>query len=289
MQPQGEFDLDGLSQRIDSLASERSRMIGEYREMDLRRREIRKEIRSLTEKINVDRKALDDYYEKMTDYKARRREVLSKIRDMKTKSAEVEKVLKQFEKSVPKGGEALHERLRKIEWKLQTERLTRDEEKQMVSLVKDLEIKLKAWKKAFSTRQELTTVLDQIKVLKSKLDEMNQFRTTNDPEAKARHERVATMLNSRHQLFQEIEQINSDLVGLEANITKTTQDLDNFRNQRRSLVEGRKVRDHETSRARTRELVERAKGDARKKLEHGEKLSFDELKLVFGDENEVLK
>jgi uncharacterized coiled-coil DUF342 family protein len=97
------------------------------------------------------------------------------------------------------------------------------------------------------------------------------------------------MLNSRHQLFQEIEQINSQLVELEAAITKTTQDLDNLRNQRRSVVEDRKVRDHESSRARTRELVERAKGDARKKLEQGEKLSFDELKLVFGDENEVLK
>ncbi len=289
MQPQGEFDLEAIGQKIDSLASERSRMINEYRELDQRRREIRKEIRSLTEKINTDRKALDDYYEKMSSFKAMRREVLSKIRDTKTKSSVVEKELKQFEKSVPKGGEALHERLKKIEWKLQTERLTREEEKQLVGYVKDLEIKLKTWKKAFSTKQQLTSLVDQIKSLKSKLDEMNEFKSTSDPEVKARHERVATMLNSRHQLFQEIEQINIDLMALEGNITKTTNDLDSIRSQRRSLVEGRKVREHETNRARTKELVERATGDARKKLEKGEKLSFDELKLVFGDDTEILK
>src|SRR5207245_1147986 len=137
-------------------------------------------------------------------------------------------------KSVPKGGEALHERLKKIEWKLQTERLSREEEKQLVGYVKDLETKLKAWKQAYSTKRELTTLVDQIKSLKSKLDEMNEFRSTNDPEVKARHERVATMLNSRHQLFQEIERIDSNLVGLEQNISKVTQELDLLRSQRRS-------------------------------------------------------
>jgi len=289
MQPQGEFDLEALSRKIDSHASERSRMIGEYRGLDQRRREIRKEIRGLTEKINSDRKALDDYYEKMGKFKTQRREVLSKIRDMKSKSTEVEKVLKQFEKSVPKGGEVLHERLKKIEWKLQTERLSREEEKQLVGYVKDLEIKLKSWKRAYSTKQELTSLIDQIKSLKSKLDEMNDFKTKNDPEVRARHERVATMQNSRHQLFQEIEHIDGQLIQLEGSITKITQELDLLRGDKKSLVEGRRVREHETSRARTREIVERAKGDARKKLEQGEKLSFDELRLVYADDPEALK
>jgi uncharacterized coiled-coil DUF342 family protein len=289
MQPQGEVDLEALSQKIDSLASQRQEMINEYRRLDQRRRDIRKEIRELTEKINLDRKSLDEYYEQMTTFKSNRRELLSKIRDMKAKSAEVEKVLKGFEKGIPKGGEALNERLKKVEWKLQTERLSRDEEKQLVSVVKDLETKLKAWKKAYSTKQELTGFLDEIKGLKSKLDEMNKFRTENDPQVKARHERVATMLNQRHQLFQEIEDINNSLVELDARITKSTQDLDEMRGQRRSLVEGRRTRDYESSKAKTRQIVDRARVDAKKKYEQGEKLSLDELKLVFADDNEVLK
>ncbi len=35
--------------------------------------------------------------------------------------------------------------------------------------------------------------------------------------------------------------------------------------------------------------MDRARDDARKKYEQGEKLSLDELKLVFADDNEVLK
>ena len=59
MQPQGEVDLEALSQKIDALAAQRLDMINEYRRLDQRRREIRKEIRELTEKINADRKSLD--------------------------------------------------------------------------------------------------------------------------------------------------------------------------------------------------------------------------------------
>ncbi len=289
MQPQGEVDLEALSQKIDTLATQRSDMINEYRRLDQRRRDIRKEIRDFTEKINVDRKTLDEHYEKMGTFKNNRRELLSKIREIKAKSTEVEKVLKGFEKTVPKGGEALNDRLRKVEWKLQTERLSRDEEKQLVSIVKDIETKLKTWKKAYSTKQELTNLLDQIKVLKAKLDDMNRSRAETDPDVRAKHERVATMLNQRHQLFQEIEDINNSLIELDANITKATQDLDALRGQRRNQVEGRRSRDYESNKAKTRQLVDRARDDARKKYEQGEKLSLDELKLVFSDDNEILK
>ena len=289
MQPQGEVDLEVLNQKIDSLASQRLEMINEYRRLDQRRREIRKEIRDLTDKINADRKSLDEYYERMTAFKASRRELLSKIRDTKAKEAEVDKVLKGFDKTLPKGGEALDERRKKVEWKLQTERLSRDEEKQLVATVKDLETKLKAWKKINSQRQERNALVDQIKGLKSKLDEMNRFKEENDPEVRAKHERVATMLNQRHQLFQEIEETNNTLTELDGNITKATQDLDVLRGQRRTQLEGRRSRDYETSKAKTRQLVDRARDDAKRKYEQGEKLSLDELKLVFGDDNEVLK
>jgi len=289
MQPQGEVDLEALSQKIDALAAQRLDMINEYRRLDQRRREIRKEIRDFTEKINADRKSLDEYYEKLGTFKANRRELLTKIREIKAKSDEVEKVLKGFEKNVPRGGEALDEKRRKAEWRLQTERLSRDEEKQLVGVIKDLETKLKAWKKADSTRQERSVLVAQIRALKTKLDEMNHFRTENDVEVKAKHERVATMLNQRHQLFQEIEGINNTLMELDANINKATGELDELRNKRRSQLDGRRSRDYESNKAKTRQLVDRARDDARKKYEQGEKLSLDELKLVFGDDNEVLK
>src|SRR5487761_202775 len=289
MQPAGEVDLDALSRQIDDLATQRSNLINDYKRLDQRRREIRKEIRDYTEKINADRKALDEYYEKLSDFKSARRDILSKIRDMKTKSSEVEKELKQFERKLPREGEALNERLKKVEWKLQTERLTRDEEKQLVGMVKELEKKLKVWKRADSTKKELGGVLGQIRLLKKQLDEMNVFKTTNDPAVKARHERVATMMNSRHQLFSEIESTDNELVTIDANIANATQDLDGLRSQRRMLVDGKRTREHESSRAKTRELVERAKDDAMKKLEKGGKLSFDELRLVYADDPETIK
>jgi uncharacterized coiled-coil DUF342 family protein len=283
MEPQSEFDLDGLNQRIDSVASNRLSLISEYKRLDDRRREIRKEIRNLTEKINQDRKSLDDYYARLSEFKAKRKELLAKIREKKSESEVIEKNLKAFEKRVPKGAEALEKKVQRIEWRLQAERLSREEEKELMNERRALEVKMKAYNKVRSTKQQLASVLGEIKSLKAKLDEMNKFKAENDPEVKAKHERVASMLSSRHELFNEIEQIDSRLAEIDSNISKLTQELDSLKAQRRAAVEGRKTREHEISRARTRELLERAKDDARKKLEQGEKLSFDELKLVFGD------
>jgi uncharacterized coiled-coil DUF342 family protein len=288
LQPQGEVDLEAISQKIDSLASQRINSINEYKKLDERRREIRRQIREFTEKINADRKSLDDYYEKLSNFKSSRREILSQIRDMKTKSTEVERALKKFEKSSPKEGAALNERLKKVEWRLQTERISRDEEKQLVASVKELEIKLKAWKKAHATEQDRREILGKIKLLKKQLDEMNAFKAKNDPEVKAQHERVAIMINQRHQLFQEIEGIDADLINLDSNIARLGGELNTLREQKRLLFEGRRSRDHESNRARTRLLVERAKDDAKKKLERGGKLSFDELKLVYADDPESI-
>ena len=78
MLPQGEIDLEALSQKIDSLSGQRLEQINEYKRLDQRRREIRRQIREFTENINSDRKSLDEYYENLTTYKANRREVLSK-------------------------------------------------------------------------------------------------------------------------------------------------------------------------------------------------------------------
>ncbi len=283
MEPKSEFYLDGLNQRIDSVASNRLSLISEYKRLDDRRREIRKEIRNLTEKINQDRKSLDDYYARLSEFKAKRKELLAKIREKKSESEVIEKNLKAFEKSVPKGAEALEKKVQRIEWRLQAERLSREEEKELMNERRALEVKMKAYNKVRSTKQQLASVLGEIKSLKAKLDEMNKFKAENDPEVKAKHERVASMLSSRHELFNEIEQIDSRLAEIDSNISKLTQELDSLKAQRRAAVEGRKTREHEISRARTRELLERAKDDARKKLEQGEKLSFDELKLVFGD------
>ena len=79
------------------------------------------------------------------------------------------------------------------------------------------------------------------------------------------------------------------MVELDSSITKNTGELDSLRGQRRMLVEGRRTREYESSKAKTRQIVDRARDDAKKKLEQGEKLSLDELRLAFGDENEVLR
>jgi uncharacterized coiled-coil DUF342 family protein len=289
MQSQGEFDLEAINQKIDSLSSSRFAQINEYKRLDLRRREIRNQIRELTTKIRADRTSIDDYWTKLEEFRRQRRELLAKIRELKSKSEEVERVLKQFEKIAPREGEELSEKRNKIEWKLQTERLTRDEEKQLVASVKELEIKLKDWNKADSRRKELSEVFSQIRELKKQLDVMNQFRTTNDPEVKARHEQVAAMQNARHELFQEIESINEKMASLDSEIAKSTQEISSLIAQRRASLEGRRVREHETSRAKTRELVEKAKDEARKKLDQNGKLSLDELKLLYSDDREVMK
>jgi uncharacterized coiled-coil DUF342 family protein len=281
-----EESLDELDSKINSLLAQRSGLISELKRLEKKRTDLRGEIRSFTSKIDEERKNLESYFSQLKKFRGTRKEILARIREIRTKSSEVEKVLSMFEKEAPRDeeGVAMREKLRKIDRTIQTERLTRQEERQLLAYAKELEVKLHLWKKAYSARQELTGLLNEIRKLKLELDKLNETGTKTKTGVEERHDHLDAMVLARGQLFDEMRSVNSDAEELDSKIENIDSNISGLRSEKKRILDSRRKREQEKERAKTSLILESARGVAKQKLDGGQKLTFDELKLIFGED-----
>jgi uncharacterized coiled-coil DUF342 family protein len=273
-------NLDQIEQKISSLINYRSSLINELKKLSQRRGELREEIEETTNRLREGKKAISEQSSLIRQLSDTRRDILSKIEEIKTKVKETEKVLRNFEKVAPHESErALKEKLDSIEWKLQTEPLTREEEKQLVDYIKKLEFKLHLWKKAYMTRQELNVLLVEAGSLMNKLDEMREMKKTSLPRLGAQKEILRNIVMTKQQLMREEKDIEQDIEEIRKNLNHVDAEL--------SKLEEKKRLDEMTSvRMKEQSLLEEARSKAKDKIIKGKSLSWDELKVLFEDKNE---
>ncbi len=287
MQTKDSSELEDISQKLYSLLNYKAGMIKEIKDLHVRRRDLRVEMRSLSERIKETRETLNKGYQVFKDTRETRSENLSKIREIRLKIQVAEDELKKVERNLPqRGDDNIAERLRAADWKLQTEKITREEEKQLVEMIRDLESRLQLWKKAYAARQEISNLRSEMSQLKKNLDNISMSRGEAEAEHEAGKDRLVSDMKTREQLFKEMEDLNEDIIELENTIAKTDEQINEMKEKRRSLVNEERNRDLESLKSREKEMLTKAKDEAKEKLLKGEKLTFSELKLAFDEEFE---
>ena len=122
--------------------------------------------------------------------------------------------------------------------------------------------------------------------LKDKMDDINLSNEESELEIETEKNRFTYDLKARDQLFKEINEINDEILELEEAIAKTDEQLEEIREKRRDMISLGKEQEKEKFRIKEQELLVKAKSIAKDKVSKGEKLTFEELKLVYGNELE---
>jgi len=285
LQSKNSEEIESINHKITSLLTYRSGLIKEIKLVHNKRKELNDEIRRLSKKIDETRENLDVGYGFYQDTRKMRRETLSKIRELKLKIQTIEENAKKFERDLPnENGSKIAERLKDADWKIQTEKLTIDEEKELVQLIKNLELDLRKWKKAYEIRKDIHNLRSEINILKDKMDDINLSREEFKVEFESGKDKLANDYKARDQLFKEINEIREEILELEESIAKTDKQLEEIKSKRKEIIILEKKEEEEKSRIKEQELLVKAKSIAKDKLSKGGKLSFEDLKLVFEDE-----
>ena len=279
--------MENINQKITSLLTYRSGLIKEIKVVHKKRRDLRDEISGISKKIEETRENLDEGYGFYQDTKKTRRETLSKIRELRLKIQAVEEDAKKFERDIPnEKGSRISERIKDADWKIQTEKLTVDEEKQLMKLIKNLELDLRKWKKAYETRRNSYNLRAEMEKLKDEMNDINLSNEESEIEIESGKDRLTNDFKARDQLFKEIDEINEEILELEEAIAKTDEQLEEIRRKRRDMISLGKERAKEKARIKEQELLVKAKIIAKDKLSKGGKLTFEDLKLVYEDKLE---
>tara|TARA_B100001179_G_scaffold229627_1_gene215697 strand:- start:2461 stop:3366 length:906 start_codon:yes stop_codon:yes gene_type:complete len=290
-----------INTKINELLDSRDNLISQVKSIHQKKIGIRTEIVNITSKLAVDKAELEPLYKQINSLRNQRFTLITNIRKIRTRIRSLNNAYQEFDRSskqihssernfrLKENYNVLSKKLTAIEWKLQTQRLTREEEKQLIEYIKVLEIKLIHWKKVDSNKKELHGLFTEIKQMSSKLDALDSSHNSIKVSFANKKDTFDEQLKTREQLFLDLENYSETVLDLDKALDKSDYEINLLKNERKRILKSMKEFTKSGIIAKKKVTLEKEKVKAKKKLELGESLSFNELKLAFDEDDEYLK
>lgn len=281
-QKTGEEKVESLNQSIESTKIE----IDKQR-MDL------EELRTQLKKVN---EMKDSEYSKFIELKNNLMEIRNKMKNLDEKGNDTAgyKLRKERFDMIN-----LAKNLDQIERDIQTKKLTKDEERRLVARSKEMATRLHSLKLIHKKEDDYRSISIQYDKLKTKINSIFQQKSELGDKIGRLKGSLDKLLNQRESLYEERRKARSELREAEAKLEMVDTQLNAIEYRRarqasfrtRSGITGDKREyKYDNSQERIRrnkenmELLNLAKEAALKKMSSGRKLTFDEMKLIYGDE-----
>ena len=285
-----ENKLDELEAQAAELRNTRNTFFEQIKKIKEERDRLNKSAKAARDQAQKHRKERDRINAKVQEIKKNIGPLFEELDEKNQALAEANKAIREEYRGLP-NKKRVHEDLKRIEWEVMTtptqEMLGREDElidraarlRKTLEEFKDIEHKQDkkmdyiADKKA--TEAEINVMRDEINQLAEQSQEHHERMILFYEQADKEKQRADDAHNRYVEKIKEVEAIKEDLNLILPEIN--------------ALRDGLKASDlkiEELRKMNTQQRAEAMKQAALKKMENGEKLTFEDLKLIYGDENE---
>ncbi|MFL6363887.1 MAG: coiled-coil protein [Nitrososphaeraceae archaeon] len=306
-------NLNSTDSNLKTLLDFKKSLLEEQKETDQRIQEINNKIESTKMQIDEERSQLEELRNKLKQINEQKDTEYTRFMELKKSLIEVRDEMKKTVDD--KAGSSatsksrrdrfdianLSKNLEQIERDIQTKKLSKDEERKLVARSKEIATKLHGLKIIHKKEERYRRISSQYDALKTKMNSIFDQKTEFGNKIGTLKASLDSLLNLREELYEErrkeIHGIREIAAKLE--MVETQLNAIEFRRSRIQYSEHRQRRQKETDERRTsryevsQERTKRNKENqerwntlkevALKKMSNGEKLTFDEMKLIFGD------
>ena len=269
-------------------------------------------IQELNEKIEVTKKQIDEERETLEGLRIKLKEVndvkeeefpkFMELKELVLKARSQMKIIDEKSGTKPTRERTnikqLTKTLEQLERDIQTKKLSKEEERKLVTRSKEIAIKLHTMKVMHKKEDQYRTISSQYGNLKSIFDRRSEFGNKIGDLKKI----LDTLLDAREKLYEErrkiirdvretaakLEMVNTQINAIEFRKSKIT----SFGGKRRSRdSHDKNYSGFQSSKDRAKRSKENVqiwnsmKEQALKKMSSGEKLTFDEMRLIYSDIN----
>ena len=290
-----------INNKIKDLLDSRKNLITQLKSLNKNRLDMRDEINTITSQLGTHQADLEPLYQQVGDLRKERQGLINEKKQIWTKINDANGGMKPTDSNNKEQGSKnnrhfnkkenfknVSKRIKEIEWKLQTEQLTREEEKKLIDNIKSLQKKYNEWKKTNSTRQEISGLFKKIKKIGSNMDTIEESRKTTKASLEEKKVVFDTKFQQREKLFSEMNGFNDDIQELETTLKTNSKELQVLKSQRNEIFKSIKSVSKSEILKKKKVILEKEKTKAKEKLESGQSLSFDELRLAYDDDDEYL-
>jgi uncharacterized coiled-coil DUF342 family protein len=278
---------------------------------DKRIEEINGKLDSLKKQIDEERTQLDDFRTKLKQVNEEKDIEYPQFVELRGSLMEAKNQMKNLDDKVgPMAAKLRKERsdmhnlqkaLEQIERDIQTKKLSKDEERKLVARSKEIATKLHTLKVIHKKEDQYRTISAKYDQLKDQVKRIFKLKEEYGTKIGKLKESLDNLINLREGLYEERRQVIHTVREAAAKLEMIDTQLNAiaFKKSRMQAAEYRHKRQKETGdrrAARQEAIQERTKRDkeylerrnalkevAVKKMTTGKKLTFDEMKLIFGD------
>ena len=272
-------------------------------------------IQELNDKIEVTKKQIDEERETLEGLRIKLKEVndvkeeefpkFMELKELVLKARSQMKIIDEKSGTKPTREKTnikqLTKTLEQVERDIQTKKLSKEEERKLVTRSKEIAIKLHTMKVMHKKEDQYRTISSQYGNLKSKINEIFDRRSEFGNKIGDLKKILDTLLDAREKLYEERRKIIRDVRETAAKLEMVNTQINaiEFRKSKITSFGKRRPRDsHDKNYPGFQSSKERAKRSkenvqiwnsmreqALKKMSSGEKLTFDEMRLIYSDIN----
>jgi uncharacterized coiled-coil DUF342 family protein len=269
-----------LDHELAPLKEQRDKLGREALQWLEKRGKVREQIKELRTEISKLKQQRDETNQKVRDLKIIRDQLVSERKEKLAKVVEFKRKLASFKQIPPKTVQNIQNEIETLDWKIQTSSLTIPQEKRIIEQISELEKQLAAFKQTQSMWTEIKTMQHQLRNMRT--------------QEKETHRQIAQLAEESRQIHQTMSEKGANIPKLKADAEEAHEKfIENRREaqkvhlqcvpimaQIRALLLQTKTEEQKKKARRQTELMQELERKALEKMKRGEKLTWDEFKIL---------
>jgi uncharacterized coiled-coil DUF342 family protein len=281
-------EIAGVTQQLAALREQINNANAETKPQVEKRDKLNEQFKKIRLEIQELKNERDSLNEKVKTLKQQRDEARAKIRaiieEVKTHSQRV----KELKKKTPRGSRReLQKEFEDIEWKIQTTSLDMQEEKRLVENVKQLEAHLNIYRKIDQHVKKLAELRKELEPLEATADAAHQELTEIAERSQEIHAKMIAKISESKNIKAEADSLHAAYIQAKEHAKPLHEEFKRLTEHRNKLQDSLREEDKKRKKNAEEALKEKLGSQARDKLQRGEKLSWEEFKLLADNEPEA--
>lgn len=280
-------EIAKITQLLTALREQISKADAETKIHVEKRDKLNEQVKKLHQEIHELKIERDNLNEKVKTLKqqrdAARAKIKANIEEVKTRKQKITELKKRTPR---KSHQELQKEFEDIEWKIQTTPLDMQEEKRLIENVKRLETQLNVYKKIDQHINEIAELQNELETLKTTADKAHQELTETAKKSQEIHAKMIAQISESKNVKSEADSLHGAYVQAKEHVKPLLEEFKRLTEQRKKLQDAVREEDAKRKKNAEKALREELESQARNKLQRGEKLSWDEFKLLADGESE---
>ena len=280
-------EISRITQQLAALREKVNHANAETKVHVEKRDELNEEIKKLRQEIHELKNERNNLNEKVKTLKQQRDETRTRIRaNIEEVKATSQKITELKKKTPKESRRELQKEFEDIEWRIQTTSLDNEEEKRLIEKVKQLETQLNIYLKIDQRIKKIAELRKELETLETNADTDHQELTETAARSQEIHAKMTDRISESKDIKGEADSLHGVYIQAKEKVKPLHEEIKKLTERRKKLQDAVRQEDEKRKKNAEQALKEKLEIQARDKLQRGEKLSWDEFKLLADDDSQ---